>query len=176
MLGLVMPEQGEVLFQGERITQANAALLARVLGWDSPRREARLATLCELARLPASALDAFPRELSGGQAQRVALMRALMLDPDVLLLDEPLGALDPHTRFELQTDLKRVFEEVRKTVVLVTHDLPEAYFFGDVWAVIQDGGCVQCAPPGEVLTRPVDSFVSRFLLAQRPFPTAAEAR
>jgi osmoprotectant transport system ATP-binding protein len=201
MLGLLIPQQGEVRFQGECITphnarglrrrmgyviqggglfphltvRDNATLLAKVLHWPRAQVEQRLQTLCELARLPPGALDVLPRELSGGQAQRVALMRALMLDPDVLLLDEPLGALDPDTRYDLQADLKRVFNEVRKTVVLVTHDLPEAYYFGHSWRVIQDGHCVQQGIPTELMAQPADAFVARFLRAQRPFPVASEA-
>jgi osmoprotectant transport system ATP-binding protein len=104
-------------------------------------------------------------------------MRALMLDPDVLLLDEPLGALDPDTRFDLQADLKAVFEAVRKTVVLVTHDLAEAYFLGDRWAVLQAGRLVQQGVPDEVLAAPADAFVARFIRAQRELPRApTEAR
>jgi osmoprotectant transport system ATP-binding protein len=198
LLGLVQAEAGEVRFGGEPLTPStvrslrrkmgygvqggglfphltageNAALLARVLRWEQKRIEERLLTLSELTRLSPDALDRYPAELSGGQAQRVALMRALMLDPEVLLLDEPLGALDPDTRFDLQTDLKAICERLRKTVVLVTHDLAEAYYLGDQWVVFRDGRVVQQGPPREVLAAPADAFVARFLNARRAVPAA----
>ena len=90
-------------------------------------------------RLPHDALRRFPRQLSGGQAQRVSLMRALMLDPEVLLLDEPLGALDPMTRFDLQQDLRDAFARLGKTVVMVTHDLAEAAFLAGNAVLLRDG-------------------------------------
>jgi osmoprotectant transport system ATP-binding protein len=199
LMGLVRPDAGEVRFAGQPLTAAtvrsllrkmgyvvqggglfphliareNAALLARLLRWDHRRIEERLAALTELTRLPSGALQRYPAELSGGQAQRVALMRALMLDPDVLLLDEPLGALDPDTRFDLQADLKSICEQLKKTVVLVTHDLPEAYYLGDRWVIFRDGKAVQQGRPDEVLAAPIDAFVSRFLSAQRAMPAVA---
>jgi osmoprotectant transport system ATP-binding protein len=95
------------------------------------------------------------------------LMRALMLDPEVLLLDEPLGALDPVTRFELQRDLREVFQRLRKTVVLVTHDLGEALFFGTRLVLIHEGRILQQGTLAELQARPADPFVTRFLHAQR---------
>jgi osmoprotectant transport system ATP-binding protein len=118
-------------------------------------------------RLPEDALRRYPVQLSGGQAQRVSLMRALMLDPDVLLLDEPLGALDPITRYELQADLREVFSGLTRTVVMVTHDLGEAVFFADRILLMQDGRVVQDGPPADLLERPADAFVARFVRAQR---------
>ena len=103
----------------------NVSLLAGHLGWDRERIAGRLKELVDLARLPTKALERYPAELSGGQRQRVGLMRALMLDPAVLLMDEPLGALDPITRSQLQGDLRTIFRELNKTVVLVTRDLAE---------------------------------------------------
>src|SRR5438105_2432795 len=152
MIGLLRPDTGSVRFAGTEITAANVqmlrwrmgyvvqdgglfphltagdnvTLMARYLGWSGPRIESRLAELAQLTQFPADGLPRFPSQLSGGQRQRVSLMRALMLDPDVLLLDEPLGALDPIIRSELQDDLKKVFQTLGKTVVLVTHDLSEA--------------------------------------------------
>jgi osmoprotectant transport system ATP-binding protein len=108
---------------------STATGMARQLGWATGRIRDRLATLNDLTRMPAELLQRYPAELSGGQRQRISLMRALMLDPDVLLLDEPLGALDPITRAELQADLREIFRRLHKTVVLVTHDLAEAAFF-----------------------------------------------
>jgi osmoprotectant transport system ATP-binding protein len=110
----------------------------------------------------------FPSQLSGGQAQRVSLMRSLMLEPAVLLLDEPLGALDPMTRFELQQDLRDAFARLRKTVVLVTHDLAEAAFFADHLVLLRGGAIVQQGPAEELVRAPADPFVARFVRAQRP--------
>src|SRR3954464_12067304 len=99
-------------------------------------------------------------------------MRALMLDPDVLLLDEPLGALDPIVRRELQEDLKAIFRRLGKTVVMVTHDLAEAAYFGDEVVLLRDGRIVQRGTPAELTHHPADEFVQRFVNAQRP-PTDA---
>lgn len=199
LMGLLEPDAGEVLFRGEPVRRddharrrrmgyvvqggglfphltagGNVTLVARHLGWDAARVEGRVRELAALARLPAERLGSYPGELSGGQAQRVSLMRALMLDPEVLLLDEPLGALDPITRSELQQELRRIFAELRKTVVLVTHDLAEAAFFADRLVLLRDGGIVQQGPMAELLGAPADGFVERFVRAQ--LPRAAEER
>src|SRR5262249_42057971 len=105
--------------------------------------EKRTEKLAELVRLLPSALERYPRDLSGGQRQRVGIMRALMLDPPLLLFDEPLGALDPITRYELQDELKRIFSALAKTVVLVTHDMHEAAFFADDIVLMREGRVVQ---------------------------------
>src|SRR5262249_39006778 len=118
--------------------RGNVSLLARHLGWDEARIEKRMGELAVRAQFPAGGLDRYPIQLSGGQRQRVSLMRALMLDPSVLLLDEPLGALDPVIRSDLQEDLRRVFQALHKTVVLVTHDLGEAGFLGDHLVLLRD--------------------------------------
>jgi osmoprotectant transport system ATP-binding protein len=97
-------------------------------------------------------------------------LRALMLDPEVLLLDEPLGALDPVTRFELQADLREAFARLRKTVVLVTHDLSEAAFLAERVVLLRDGRIAQEGPARELATAPADAFVERFVHAARPFP------
>jgi len=192
--GLVRPDAGDLRFDGRSVTPATLPALRRRLGYviqdgglfphltgrrnvtlqadhqgrDPAATAARVAELCGLARLPADVLDRYPAEMSGGQRQRVALIRALMPDPDVLLLDEPLGALDPMVRAELQDDLQAIFHrQPRKTVVLVTHDLPEAAFFADVLVVLRDGRVVQQGPPADVLNRPADAFVERFVNAQR---------
>ncbi len=146
---------------------ANVGLMATYSGWAHAQVEARITELASLARLPRRALDRYPTQLSGGQRQRVSLMRALMLDPDVLLLDEPLGALDPLVRYELQTDLKAAFARLAKTVVLVTHDLAEAGLLGDWIVLLREGRIVQQGTMAELLDRPRDSFVSRFVNAQR---------
>jgi osmoprotectant transport system ATP-binding protein len=141
----------------------NVTLMARHLGWEPARVAARLDELASLARLPATALARRPFELSGGQAQRVALMRALFLDPEVLLLDEPLGALDPLVRAELRDDLRAIFRRLGKTVVLVTHDVAEAAFLADRIVLMRDGRVVQQGPLAALESAPADAFVSRFL-------------
>jgi len=112
-------------------------------------------------------LTSKPSELSGGQQQRVSIMRALMLDPDVLLLDEPLGALDPMIRAELQHELKDLIGRLGKTVLLVTHDLAEAAWFGDVIHLMRQGRIVQSGALGDFAERPVNAFVEQFVRAQR---------
>jgi osmoprotectant transport system ATP-binding protein len=193
MLGLLVPDHGRVLFDGTPFTPAttrtlrhrigyvlqdgglfphltayeNVALLARYLRRPVEWIEARIGELASLAAFPADALARYPAQLSGGQRQRVGLIRALMLDPDVLLLDEPLGALDPMIRTSLQDDLKRAFQSVRKTVVLVTHDLGEAAFLTDELVLMNDGAIVQRGTVVDLIETPADAFVSRFLKAHR---------
>ena len=193
LLGLEHPDEGEVRFDGVPLAdvdllalrrrigyvvqggglfphltaEGNAGLVARWLRWDEPRLRARVGELAELARLPSELLRRYPAQLSGGQAQRVALVRALVLDPEVLLLDEPLGALDPVTRADLQDDLAAAFARLRKTVVLVTHDLAEAALLGGQIALLRDGRVVQEGTLEELYRRPADPFVTRFLQAQR---------
>lgn len=194
MLGLVLPDSGEVRFDGQLLlpralpslrrrfgyvmqdgglfphltARANVTLVARFLGWEEGRLRSRLAELGQLVQLPAELLERYPAQLSGGQRQRVGLMRALMLNPDLLLLDEPLGALDPLVRFDLQQDLRRIFQALGKTVVLVTHDLAEAAFFGDEVVLLGDGQIMQRDVPAKLLRHPANDFVRRFLAAQRP--------
>ncbi len=192
LLGLTEPDEGEVRFDGAPLArgdlalrrrigyvvqggglfphltaEGNAGLVARWLGWEEARLRARVAELAELARLPADLLGRYPAQLSGGQAQRVALVRALVLDPEVLLLDEPLGALDPVTRADLQDDLAAAFAQLGKTVVLVTHDLAEAALLGGRIAVLREGLVVQEGTIEDLARRPADPFVTRFVRAQR---------
>ena len=193
LIGLTAPDTGTVLFDGSPITPANvlqlrrrlgyvvqdgglfphltargnATLLAHYLGRDREAVEARLVELAELTRFPIDGLDRYPVQLSGGQRQRVGLMRALMLDPGALLLDEPLGALDPLVRSELQEDLKRIFQTLNKTVVLVTHDLAEAAFFADCIVLMRGGRVVQQGTLAEMWQSPADPFVRQFIQAQR---------
>jgi osmoprotectant transport system ATP-binding protein len=145
----------------------NVALMARYLGWGADRVESKLVELARLTQFPADGLDRFPAQLSGGQRQRVSLMRALMLDPAVILLDEPLGALDPMVRAELQNDLRAAFRSLKKTVVMVTHDLAEAAWFGDEILLMHDGRIVQRGTLRDFVDAPADPFVSRFVGAQR---------
>jgi len=147
--------------------RSNITLMARHLGWEKARTDGRLAELVELTRFPVDGLERYPAQLSGGQRQRVSLMRALMLDPDVLFLDEPLGSLDPLIRFDLQEDLRRVFRTLQKTVVLVTHDLGEARWFADRVVLLHEGRVVQEGSFEDLVERPADSFVTRFVQAQR---------
>jgi osmoprotectant transport system ATP-binding protein len=192
MLGLLATSAGSVRFLGAPIGEAdhalrrrigyvvqggglfphltaadNATLVARWTGWPAERIAARLEELAALAQLPADALARFPGALSGGQAQRVSLVRALFLDPELLLLDEPLGALDPVTRAELQDDLRAAFRKVGKTVVIVTHDLAEAAFFADRLVVLREGRVLQDGTLAELVRRPADPFVAKFVRAHR---------
>jgi osmoprotectant transport system ATP-binding protein len=193
MIGLIAPDTGTVRIQGTELSpvnarslrrrmgyvvqdgglfphltaRENAALMARYLGWPGPRIDDRLAELTGMTQFPAEGLERFPVQLSGGQQQRVSLMRALLLDPDVLLLDEPLGALDPMIRSDLQEVLRRIFQALGKTVVLVTHDLDEAAFFGDRIVLLRAGSIVQQGTLRDLIQRPADPFVSQFINAQR---------
>ena len=147
--------------------RGNAGLLARHLGWSDTRLDARLAELVDVARLRPDVLDRYPAELSGGQRQRVALLRALVLSPDVLLLDEPLGALDPVTRDALQRDLRGIVRDLGATVLLVTHDLREAAVLADRAAVMDGGHVVQRGTLAEIADTPATPFVEAFVEAQR---------
>jgi osmoprotectant transport system ATP-binding protein len=199
MLGLTAPDSGSVTLEGALLTPANAealrhrvgyviqdgglfphltarrnvTLLARFLGRSDAELGRRIDELAELAQIAPAILARYPRELSGGQRQRVALMRALMLDPPALLMDEPLGALDPMTRHALQTDLKRIFARLRKTVVLVTHDMHEAAHFADAIVLMREGRVVQTGTLDDLLVRPAETFVTEFVRAQRADPRLA---
>jgi osmoprotectant transport system ATP-binding protein len=144
----------------------NVALLARHLGWAAAKIRARVDELAGLVQLSNEALQRHPQHLSGGQRQRVSLMRALMLDPNVVLLDEPLGALDPMIRAELQADLKAIFSRLGKTVILVTHDLGEAGYLADRIVLLRDGKIVQAGTIDALYRAPADPFVTRFVRAQ----------
>lgn len=193
LIGLVTPDAGAVFFDGDRVTAENAVplrrkmgyviqdgglfphlsarrnvtLLARQLKWDRERVAMRVAELAELTQFPTTGLDRFPAELSGGQRQRVSLMRALMLDPKVLLLDEPLGALDPMIRNQLQQDLRDIFQRLGKTVVMVTHDLGEAAFFSDTIVLMREGSVAQTGRFRDLRGAPASDFVTEFVNAQR---------
>lgn len=195
VVGLISPDAGEVRISGERLTkssapairrrlgyviqdgglfphltaQDNVTLMARHMGLPRERIDKRLGELTALVRLDAAMLGRYPAELSGGQQQRVGLMRALMLEPDLLLFDEPMGALDPIVRGQLQEDLRRIFDELGKTVLLVTHNVGEAATLVDEVALLHEGRIIQRGPLRELATRPADPFVSAFLAsAQTP--------
>jgi osmoprotectant transport system ATP-binding protein len=192
LAGLSRPSAGEVLMWGQALTaqsigplrrrlgymiqegglfphlsaRGNVTLAARYFGWDARHIESRVEELRVLTHFPGEGMDRFPAELSGGQRQRVSLMRALMLGPELLLLDEPLGALDPMIRAELRADLRDIFRMLGQTVVLVTHDLSEAEFFADHVVLLRDGRIVQKGALRDLVERPADPFVTRFISAQ----------
>lgn len=203
MMGLVRTDSGRIEIDGQVLTpqtygsirrrmgyvvqggglfphmtaRENVTFMARYLGWEAARIDDRLSHLVSLTRFPPDGLTRYPGQVSGGQRQRVALMRALMLDPDVLLLDEPLGALDPMIRRKLQDDLTEIFARLAKTVVMVTHDLGEAAVFADTVVLMREGRIVQQGPPRELLDAPVEPFVTEFVNAQRsPVAMWGEAR
>lgn len=145
----------------------NVTVMARHLRRDADWIAHRLSDLAQLVRLPLELMSRFPAEISGGQRQRVSLMRALMLDPELLLLDEPLGSLDPMIRYELQQELKSIFFKLGKTVVMVTHDIAEAAFFGHTLVLMREGRIVQTGPFKALARTPAESFVTQFINAQR---------
>lgn len=193
LIGLLFPDRGTVLFDGEPLSERtvlrirhrtgyviqegglfphltaerNIRLLADRLGRSRRETGERVHELCAITRFPAGALARYPYELSGGQRQRVALMRALLLDPDVLLLDEPLAALDPIVRSSLQQELKQTIERLGKTTVLVTHDLAEAAWFSRDIVLMRAGRIVQRGPISQLRERPAAPFVTEFVRAQR---------
>jgi osmoprotectant transport system ATP-binding protein len=145
----------------------NLTLQPRLLGKSHTEITNRISELCDLTHFPRSALDRFPVELSGGQRQRVSLMRALMLSPELLLLDEPFAALDPLVRARLQTELKSIFRELHQTAVLVTHDLAEAARLGDEIVLMKEGRIVQSGTFRDLNEMPATKFVTEFINAQR---------
>ena len=193
IIGLVRPDNGEVVFENEPVApdklqsfrrrvgyviqegglfphltaRDNILLMARHLGRSTNADAARLSDLCQLTRFSSNLLDRYPLELSGGQRQRVSLMRALMLSPELLLLDEPLGALDPLVRASLQQDLKEIFKRLNQTALLVTHDLAEAAYLGDEIVLMNEGQIVQQGSIADLLERPANEFVREFVNAQR---------
>ena len=153
----------------------NVELLAKFVGKPETERNHRVDELTQMVQIGSDNLDKYPSALSGGQRQRISLMRALMLDPKVLLLDEPLGALDPITRSQLQQELKQIFATLNKTVVLVTHDMGEAAYFGDEIILMREGQIIQRGTIDALLHQPSDSYVTTFIRAQRsPLPSLTE--
>ena len=163
-IGYVIQEGG--LFP-HLTARANVLLMGRHLGKPETETSDRLLELSDLTRFSKHLLARYPVELSGGQRQRVSLMRALMLSPELLLLDEPLGALDPLVRASLQKDLKEIFTRLGQTVLFVTHDLAEASFFADEIVLMNEGRIVQKGTITDLRERPADPFVSEFINAQR---------
>jgi osmoprotectant transport system ATP-binding protein len=165
-IGYVIQQVG--LFPHQTVA-ANIATVPKLLGWDRTKTKARVNELLELVGLdPATQGRRYPHQLSGGQRQRVGVARALAADPPVLLMDEPFGAVDPVARDRLQAEFLRLQEQVRKTVVFVTHDVDEAIRLGDRIAVMREGGHLeQYAAPETLLSDPATPFVAEFVGAER---------
>jgi osmoprotectant transport system ATP-binding protein len=200
IVGLISSDSGQIFIEGEEFSRQNIlntrrkigyviqegglfphlsarrniSLMARYLGWPQAKIDQRICDLAQLSKFPTEALDRFPVQLSGGQQQRVSLMRALMLDPPILLLDEPLGALDPMIRYELQEDLKHIFTSLHKTVLMVTHDLSEASYFADYIVLMNRGSIVQQGQVSDLFQKPADTFVTKFIQAQRAIHDSGE--
>ena len=193
IIGLIEPSTGVIEIDGQRLSAANILELRRRIGYviqegglfahltagqnvllmanhlkrPSAQMQSRLHELCELTHFPPDGLRRYPVELSGGQRQRVSLMRALMLEPSVLLLDEPFGALDPMVRARLQDELKEIFQRLRQTTVMVTHDMAEAGYLADCIVLLNEGRIVQTGSLDDLRMRPASTFVREFLNAQR---------
>lgn len=187
---LIEHTSGEILFAGEGIrtfapevlrrrigyaiqsvglfphwtVEANIATVPKLLGWDGARIDARITELLRLLNLDAARFrKAYPHQLSGGQQQRVGVARALAANPDVLLMDEPFGALDPITRDSLQAEMIRIHTETGKTIVFVTHDMDEALRLASRVVILEKGRIVQAASPRDLLNAPANDFVRAFL-------------
>jgi osmoprotectant transport system ATP-binding protein len=188
---IIEPTSGRIILDGEDVTKGDAdqlrrrigyviqriglfphrtiaeniATVPKLLGWDKSRIDARIDELLEVVHMPPGEYrDRYPKELSGGQLQRVGVARALSGDPDVMLMDEPFGAIDPIVRERLQNEFLRLQSEVRKTIVFVTHDFDEAIKMGDRIAVLQEGSRVaQYDTPERILTSPANDFVAEFI-------------
>ena len=193
IIRLIDPDSGLIQFDGKQVTpdninalrrrigyviqegglfphltaRSNVLLMARQIGKSKEETYKRLLELSELTRFSENLLPRYPVELSGGQRQRVSLMRALMLSPELLLLDEPLGALDPLVRASLQKDLKEIFARLSQTVLVVTHDLAEASYFADEIVLMNEGRIIQKGTITDLREKPADPFVSEFINAQR---------
>lgn len=193
IMGLISPDQGTVLINEQPLSslpintarrdfgyviqsgglfphltcRENAALPAVYGKWSGDKTSKRLSELSDLTDLSADVLDRYPIQVSGGQRQRVSLIRALMLDPEFLLLDEPLAALDPMIRSQLQTELHRIFRSLGKTVIIVTHDLHEAAYFADEIILLRDGVVEQQGSIDQLQNQPASEFVSEFIAAQK---------
>jgi osmoprotectant transport system ATP-binding protein len=190
---LIEPTSGEIFFDGKNIKDQspenlrrgigyvlqntglfphytvaeNIAIVPRLLKWDKAKIDGRTNELLEKLHLPGDSLNKYPSQLSGGQQQRVGLARALIADPPVLLMDEPFGALDNITRTKVQAEFKDLDELTRKTIIMVTHDVQEAFELGDRICLMDQGHIIQIGTPQELLFNPASDFVKQFLDAQR---------
>lgn len=167
-IGYVIQQNG--LFPHRTVAE-NIATVHLLLGWQKQRIDTRVDELLDLFQLePADYRDRYPHELSGGQQQRVGVARALAAGPNILLMDEPFGALDPVIRAKAQEDLKAIQKRLGTTIILVTHDMEEAISLGDRIAVMDDGKLLQYGPPAEILAHPATEFVERLVgTGERPF-------
>jgi len=196
-VGLLTPDTGEIQFDGDPIApgtimkirrrlgyviqdgglfphltaRRNLALQSNLFGKNRDEIEKRIAELCALTKFPSNGLGRYPLELSGGQRQRVSLMRALMLSPELLLLDEPFAALDPLVRVNLQRDLKEICAQLQQTVLVVTHDLPEAAFLANDIVLVNEGRIVQRGSIADLRAKPANEFAREFISAQRSLIT-----
>jgi osmoprotectant transport system ATP-binding protein len=160
-IGYVIQQVG--LFPHMTVAE-NVATVPGLLGWTSARTAARVEELLDLVHLPPREYrDRYPRQLSGGQQQRVGLARALAADPDILLMDEPFGAVDAIERSHLQDEMKNVHRSLHKTIVFVTHDVDEALGLGELIVVMRDGRIAQAGTPVDVLCHPADAFVATLM-------------
>jgi len=160
-IGYVIQQIG--LFPNMTIEE-NITVVPRMLGWDKKRCRERATELMSMVALdPTKFLHRYPREMSGGQQQRIGVIRALAADPPVLLMDEPFGAVDPINREAIQNEFLEMQRQLKKTVMLVSHDIDEALKLGDRIAVFGQGKIVQCASPDELLAKPANDFVGSFV-------------
>lgn len=192
--GLTEPDQGNVYIRGQRVKEIRHQEISQLFGYViqeggllphlnvrkniclpilmqkswCEQDESRLKELLEMVHLPASVLTQFPQNLSGGQRQRVSLLRGLIMNPPLLLLDEPMSALDPLVRLHLQTELKEIIQRLHKTVVMVTHDIHEAAMLADEVYLLKDGVVVQQGKFKDFLNHPASDFVAEFVRAQLP--------
>lgn len=191
---LVEPDSGEIIIDGKNIMEMDAVALRRrigyviqsiglfphltvsqniatvpnLLGWDKAKTAERVAELLELVELaPSDYASKYPSQLSGGEAQRIGVARALAAEPDILLMDEPFGAVDPLTREVLQEEFLNIQKRLKKTVIFVTHDLDEAVRLGDLIALLRDGRLIQMASPEDLLSKPSNQFVHDFVGTDR---------
>lgn len=197
IVGLLTADTGEIQFDGDPIApgtimkirrrlgyviqdgglfphltaRRNLALQSNLFGKNRDEIEKRIAELCALTKFPNNGLGRYPLELSGGQRQRVSLMRALMLSPELLLLDEPFAALDPLVRVNLQRDLKEICAQLQQTVLVVTHDLPEAAFLANDIVLVNEGRIVQRGSIADLRAKPANEFAREFISAQRSLIT-----
>lgn len=190
--GLIQPNQGKIFYNDKEFHEYHPSELRQQIGYviqdgglfphltaldnillqaryfKKPKQEMieRLHELEELVQIPKYLLSHYPKELSGGQKQRISMMRALMLDPQCILLDEPLSALDPITRHELQQQLKHIFSQLNKTVIMVTHDMQEAAYLADEIMMMHKGKILQKGTYKQLLENPANSFVKDFIKFQ----------
>lgn len=190
---LIVPDKGEIIIGGKNIAQEtpellrrrigyvlqnnglfphysvaeNIAIVPKLLGWDTKKIEARTAEIIEKLHLSRQHLSMYPNELSGGQQQRVGLARALVTNPSVLLMDEPFGALDNVTRSSIRKEFKALAELKRKTMVMVTHDIQEAFDLADRICLMNSGEIIQIGTPKELLYQPINDFARDFFASER---------